>query len=282
MKLGRRELIAGLAASGLALNPFHARAQDDEAPARGRGRARRGTPPPRRTVAIEKLFKTESKNPNALEATPHGLWVCDQITEIVYKVDWNTGKTLLSFPTESHNTSGLAVGAGYVWIDANGRNSRREKRPTDQDFGEILQVDMKTGKTVKVYRTPWGGCHGITYNNKTGKLWCLALGVMALAELDPQDNMRILKMFPVSGDRPHGLDFDDDGDLWLVVSGDKIIERRDPVTGQVKEVVPLAPSDPDPHGAAIRNGYIYLCDAGIGSGPSSQGSDPGEIFRFKV
>src|SRR5439155_589685 len=83
---------------------------------------------------IEKLFKTESKNPNALEATPDGLWVCDQITEIVYKVDWNTGKTLLSFPTESHNTSGLAVGGGYVWIDANGPNNRREKRPTDHPY----------------------------------------------------------------------------------------------------------------------------------------------------
>jgi hypothetical protein len=81
---------------------------------------------------------------------------------MVYKTDWTTGKTLLSFPTESHNTSGLAVGGGYVWVDANGRNSRREKRPTDHAYGEILQVDMKTGKTVKAWRTPWGGCHGIT------------------------------------------------------------------------------------------------------------------------
>jgi streptogramin lyase len=89
-------------------------------------------------------------------------------------------------------------------------------------------------------------------------------------------------MFPVSGDRPHGLDFDDAGDLWLVVSGDKIIERRDATTGQVKEVVTLAPADPDPHGAAIRNGYLYSCDAGVGSSPSSKGTDPGEIFRFKL
>jgi streptogramin lyase len=280
MKLRRRELIASLGAPALALSAFPARGQEDEAAARGRGRAR--GPAPKRTVTIEKLFKTESRNPNALETTPDGLWVCDQITEIVYKVDWNTGKTLLSFPTESHNTSGLAVGAGYVWLDANGRNSRREKRSADRPYGEIIQADMKTGKTIKVYRTPWGGCHGITYNSKTGTLWCLALGVMALAELDPKDNLRILKMFPVSGDRPHGLDFDDAGDLWLVVSGDKIVERRDPATGQVKEVITFAPSDPDPHGAAIRNGYLYLCDAGVGSGPSSQGSDPGEIFGFQL
>ncbi len=283
MKVGRRELMAGLVSSGLALTTFRAGAQESEAPAGGgRGRGKRGTPPPKRTVAIEKLFKTESKNPNALEATSDALWVCDQLTEMVYKTDWNNGKTLLSFPTESHNTSGLAVGGGYVWLDANGRNSRREKRSSDHAYGEIIQADMKTGKTIKAWRTPWGGCHGITWNNKTGKLWCLALGVMAIAELDPEDNLRILKMFPVSGDRPHGLDFDEAGDLWLVISGDKIIEHRDSTTGQIKEVIPFAPSDPDPHGAAIRNGYLYSCDAGIGSGPSSTGTDPGEIFRFKL
>ncbi|HYU77417.1 MAG TPA: hypothetical protein VEK56_00445 [Vicinamibacterales bacterium] len=32
---------------------------------------------------------------------------------------------------------------------------------------------------------------------------------------------------------------------------------------------------------AIHNGYIYLCDAAVGSGPSSKDSNPGEIFRPK-
>jgi hypothetical protein len=64
--------------------------------------------------------------------------------------------------------------------------------------------------------------------------------------------------------------------------GHKIIEHRDATTGQVKEVITLAASDPDPHGAAIRNGYLYSCDAGIGSEPSSTGSDAGEFFRFKL
>ena len=282
MNIGRREFMAGVVSSGVALTTFSIRAQDGDAAPKGRGG--RGAAPPTRTVTVEKLYKTESKNPNALEATPDGLWIGDQITEMVYKVDWNTGKTLLSFPTESHNTSGLAVGGGYVWLDANGANNRREKRSTDRSYGEIVQADMKTGKTVKVWRTPWGGCHGITWNNKTGKLWCVALGVMAIAELDPEDNMRILKMFPVAADRdrPHGLDFDDAGDLWVVVTGNKFIEHRDTATGRIKEIITFSPTDPDPHGAAIRNGYLYMCDAGVGSSPNSKGSDPGEILRFKL
>ena len=177
MKVGRREWVAGLVTSGLAVATFQVGAQDSDAPRGGRGK--RGPAAPKRTITIEKLFKTESKNPNALEATADALWVCDQLTEMVYKTDWDTGKTLLSFPSESHNTSGLAVGGGYEWLDANGRNSRREKRASDHPYGEIIQADMKTGKTIKAWRTPWGGCHGITWNNQTGKLWCLALGVMA-------------------------------------------------------------------------------------------------------
>ena len=68
----------------------------------------------------------------------------------------------------------------------------------------------------------------------------------------------------------------------LSLHAEEVQPGSGPATGQVKEVIALQPSDPDPHGAAIHNGYLYSCDAGIGSGPSSQGSDPGELFRFKL
>jgi hypothetical protein len=66
MKIGREELIAGVMTSGLVLTTPPPRAQDDEASRPdGRGRGR-GVPAPKRTVAIERLFKTESKNLDAL------------------------------------------------------------------------------------------------------------------------------------------------------------------------------------------------------------------------
>lgn len=84
-------------------------------------------------------------------------------------MDWNTGKILQEVQCESHNMSGLAVGGGFIWAGSNGSvNGRRPPRPTDREYGEFSQLDMKTGKIVKVYRPAWGGgTHGLTYNPAT-------------------------------------------------------------------------------------------------------------------
>ena len=75
---------------------------------------------PRRKAKVIKLFKAPDPNPNALEATSEGLWVGDQVTERVCLIDWKTGKLIRALQTESHNTSGMAVGGGYLWLAANG------------------------------------------------------------------------------------------------------------------------------------------------------------------
>ncbi len=62
---------------------------------------------------VERLFKSPDMHPNALEAAPDGLWIGDQVSEKVLKVDWTTGEILFELQTESHNMSGLAIGAGY-------------------------------------------------------------------------------------------------------------------------------------------------------------------------
>ena len=75
------------------------------------------------------------------------------MSEIAYKVDWQTHKVLHQVQTESHNTSGMAVGGGYLWMSANGGvSNRRPARPTDFPYDEIVQADMETGKTVRRYR----------------------------------------------------------------------------------------------------------------------------------
>lgn len=173
-------------------------------------------PPPTRTAKVEKLFKAPDIHPNALEATDDGLWIGDQVSERVFRVDWKTGETLHQVQTEAHNTSGLAVGAGYLWISCNGGvSNRRPPRPTDKPIGEVVQADIKTGKTVKVWPVQWGsGVHGITYVPQTQTLWVTALGINALAEMDPKD-FRILRLIAMHGNRPHGLDWYDRAILCL-------------------------------------------------------------------
>src|SRR6266545_2845385 len=91
-----------------------------------------GKPPslPTRPAKVERLYKAPDIHPNALEAAPDGLWIGDQVSEKVFKVDWQSGKVLHEVQTESHNTSGVAVGARYLWLGANGGVSGR-RRPRD-------------------------------------------------------------------------------------------------------------------------------------------------------
>jgi streptogramin lyase len=273
MRVTRRDFI-GSAVAGLATSTI-AHGQE------GTPSAAKTAPVPTRPAKVERLFKAPDLHPNALEAAPDGLWIGDQVSERVFKVDWATGKVLHEVQTESHNTSGIAVGGGYLWLNANGGVSgRRPPRPTDRNFGEIVQADLKTGKTIKVYDPPWGGVHGNVWVEQTKTLWTVALNISALAELDPQDNLRVLRMIPVKGDRPHGLDWDN-GAIWCLFAGDRLVQKLDPTSGKVLEIVKLSPTaDPDPHGMCIHGGYMYYCDAGLTApGP---GSEPAMVCRFKM
>src|SRR5689334_20025142 len=165
MTIGRREFIGAALGAGVAY------AQEESSPSKAKV--------PTSKAKVTKLYKSPDLHPNALEATNDGLWIGDQVSETVNKVDWNTGKVLLSFPAEAHNTSGLAVGGGFVWIACNGGvSNRRPARPNDRPIAEILQADMKTGKTIKWHRPPWAtGIHGVTWAEQTGTLWVVAPGL---------------------------------------------------------------------------------------------------------
>src|SRR5437773_3557705 len=182
-------VVAGMATAKLAS------AQEGNAPAK--------VPPvPTRQAKVERLFKAPDIHPNALEAAPDGSWTGDQVSERVFKVGWQDGKVLHEVQTESHNTSGIAVGAGYLWLGANGGVSgRRPPRPTDKPFGEVIQADLKTGKTVKIHQLIWGGgVHGITFVPQTQTLWMVALSIGAVAEGDLKE-FRVMCLSPGKGGR---------------------------------------------------------------------------------
>ena len=273
MKIKRRDFFC--ASSTLVIGLAARRTAAQETAATG------GINAPTRQAKVERLFLAPDAHPNALEAASDGLWIGDQVSERVFKVDWQTGKVLHEVQTESHNTSGLAVGAGYLWLGANGGVSgRRPPRPTDKAYGEVIQADVKTGKTVKIHQLIWGGgVHGITFVPQTQTLWITALSIQAVAEIDPKD-FRVLRLRPARGDRAHGLDWDN-GALWVLFAGDHLVQKIDPESGKVLEIVTFSrTADPDPHGMCVRDGYMYYCDAGLTApGP---GSEPAQVCRFKL
>jgi len=250
MTMNRRSFIAAAASVGIAAAQTNTSGKPPEAQ--------------RRKAKVTKLFKAPDPNPNALEATSEGLWVGDQVTERACLLDWKTGKLIRALQTESHNTSGMAVGGGYLWLAANGGvSNRRPPRPTDKLEGEIYQADLKTGKTVKVHSFPWGGgIHGMVWSEPTQTLWVTSLSINALSELDPKKDLKILRQIPVRYSRAHGLEIDNAA-IWCVFSNEREIHKLDMKNGRVLEIVTLSKEDPTPHGMCRHEGHFYYCDAGF-------------------
>src|SRR5438045_3750947 len=166
----KREFLAAGIGTGLALaKRTTAFAQQSVATARNDGSQKKRRAPSR-MAKTTKLFKAPDGFPNAIAVTPEGLWIGEQkmsgdqaaayhlpepksLSENAWLVDWN-GKVLKTVTTPSRNTSGMAVGGGYVWMVANA--------PPEG----VFQVDMNS-HVVSHRQIPLGpandggGCHGL-------------------------------------------------------------------------------------------------------------------------
>jgi hypothetical protein len=216
-----------------------------------------------RKAKTTKLFKSPQGSPTELPL-PGGLWIGEQklsgaqpllspaepktLTEAAWLVDWN-GKLLKTVETPSRNTSGMAVGGGYVWMVANAPPQG------------VFQVDMNSAWSATV-RSRWvpasdgGGCHGALWQD--GKLWIASLRLRGNLRVDPKTwEPEFLIPFYQAPDRVryHGIAWDD-GSIWQVVGNDSkryseyrpCLVRYEAATGKVLETVDFLPNSCDPHG----------------------------------
>lgn len=285
----KREFLAASLGAGLALGDWNA------ASAQSGGRKVVA-----RKAKTKKLFKCPQGYPNGLAATPEGLWIAEQklsgaqakaynlpepksLDEAAWLVDWN-GKLLKTVTTPSRNTSGLAVGGGYVWMIANAPPQG------------VFQVDMNS-KLISHRQIPLGapkgdggGSHGGLWDN--GKLWLSSLRLRGNLRVDPKTwqpefMIPFYQSFP-DRVRYHGIAIEN-GTMWQVIGNDSKsfkegkpgLVRYDLSTGQVLEVVDFLPGSSDPHGLAIHDGKLIACDAGIHPGwPNNDSPTAGWIFQI--
>ncbi|MCB1020059.1 MAG: hypothetical protein KDC27_09025 [Acidobacteria bacterium] len=237
---------------------------------------------PVRKAKTTKLFKSPKGHPNAVSATPEGLWIGEQklsgaqakayglpepdsLEEAAWLVDWN-GKLLRTVKTPSRNTSGMAVGGGYVWMIANAPPQG------------VFQVDMDS-KLVSHRQIPLGlpgqdggGSHGGLWHD--GKLWISSLRLRGNLRVDPK-TWQPEFMIPFYQSYPdwvryHGIAIHE-GSLWQVIGNNSTspkdfkpgLVRHDLETGRAVEIVELLPGSSDPHGLAVHDGKFISCDAGI-------------------
>jgi hypothetical protein len=255
----------------------------------------------RRVAKTKKLFKCPDGFPNALAATPEGLWIGEQkltgaqaasykmpepksLEESAWLCDWN-GKLIKTVTTPSRNTSGMAVGGGYVWMIANAPPQG------------VFQVDMNS-KLVSHRQIPLGhpndggGSHGGQWHE--GKLWISSLRLRGNLRVDPKTwQPEFMIPFYQAPDRVryHDITFDKEGTMWQVVGNDSKrysefrpgLVRFDATTGKVLETVDFEPGSCDPHGLAYYDGKFYGCDAGIHPGwPNRDSPTAGWIFQIDL
>ncbi len=251
-----------------------------------------------RKAKTTRLFRSPQGFPNGLAATPEGLWIAEQklsgaqaaqyhlpepkdLSEAAWLVDWN-GKLLKTVTTPSRNTSGMAVGGGYVWMVANA--------PPEG----VFQVDMNS-KLVSHRQIPLGpandggGCHGAMWQD--GKLWIASLRLRGNLRLDPKTwAPEFFIPFYQAPDRVRYHDITwDNGTIWQIVGNDSRnysegkpgLVRYDAATGKVLEVVDFLPGSSDPHGLTMHEGKLFSCDAGIHPGwPNNDSPTSGWIFQI--
>jgi hypothetical protein len=289
----KREFLA----MGLGLGGARAFAQNSSGSA---PRAGRNQPIPSRKAKTTKLFKSPPGFPNGVAVTPEGLWIAEQklsgaaavqyhleepkdLSEKAWLVDWN-GKVLKEVSTPSRNTSGMAVGGGYVWMCANAPPQG------------VFQVDMNS-KLVSHRQIPLGaandggGCHGALYQD--GKLWIVANRIRGILRVDPKtwtpEFMIPIYQTPTMM-RYHGIAWDN-GAIWQLIGNDSknfaegrsILVKYDAATGRVLETAEFVPGSSDPHGLAMHDGALISCDAGIHPGwPNYDSPTTGWIFRIDL
>jgi hypothetical protein len=236
--------------------------------------------PIRRRRKVEILFQSPEGHPNGLEATEDGLWVAEQISDRAHLLDWETGKSLVAYETQSSNTSGIAAGNGLVFMGANGPGKLRPRRPHDVvKGGRIVKLDAKTGKHIQNFQTPsGGGLHGLLWAKDF--LWVTQFNPGKILKADADAN--VFHDFDTPLSRAHGLGWDGEF-IWCMFSNDYRILRFDIKSGRVIEAIQLDSSDPDPHGMTWWNGNLYYCDAGIAPGfEDSKSKHAGAICRIHV
>jgi hypothetical protein len=228
---------------------------------------------PVRKVKTTPLFKSPEGYPNAIAASPDGMWIAEQKSDNAHLVDWN-GKVLKSVRTQSKNTSGMGFGGGCLWMGANA--APQGIFQTDLNSTTLSHRQIPLGP-----RENGGGCHGVEYAN--GKLWIAALRLRGILRVDATTWAPEL-LIPYNVPRAHGVATDSSA-IWMVTGTDRGagLIKYDIETGRTLEIAEFAETDCDPHGLAWHDGVLYSCDAGIHPGwPENRSPTHSYVFRIDL
>jgi streptogramin lyase len=225
------------------------------------------------------MFKGPGEQVNGLEATPEGLWLCDQRDNRSYLIDFQ-GQLVTSFPSPARNASGITFGAGSVWVASNTRPAVIFRH--DPSNGQCLAYLILAGE---------GGVHGLQWRSYaageqpppaperkpqlfptapggelnagpgiSGTLWVSRPGAHRIEHIDAETG-ELLGVIHFEPPRSHGMFWDDlDGTLNVAETNGGHIFRLEPKSGEVLEEWRI--DGPEVHGLTrSADGRIWVGDA---------------------
>lgn len=214
---------------------------------------------PYKTAKIEQRFPAPGPHPNGIQATADGLWCIDQKSNIVYRVDFDSGKILFEAQTDTVSSSGITLGGGFLWIASTYES-------------KIVKLDPATGKTIAKYDSPGAGivawrehaadagqtgAHGLEWRD--GKLYVASPPSQMIHVMDPESWTEVNR-FRAPGLRVHGIAWGPQGRLWAADTSAGTVSLLDAETGRVYEVIRV-PAPDEVHGMTIHEGVLWYCDA---------------------
>lgn len=190
---------------------------------------------------ILKGFPTPYSCPGGMATDGKYLYIVDSKSDLIYKIDPNTGAIVAEFPAPGHKPKGLAYDGKYLWM-------------ADAEEGVILQIDPETKINAKSLWCPAQEPAGLAWDGRY--LWLADSQADKLLQVSTEDGTTIKEMKSPSGN-PTGLAYDGTY-LWVADRGTNRIYMVWPKTGEV--IMVFDSHSQYPWGLAIIGSTLYCAD----------------------
>ncbi len=201
---------------------------------------------------ILKVIKTPGPCPTGLAFDGQNLWLADNYTDKIYKIDPEQGKILKIFDCPGHHPEGLAWDGEYLWHIDTGEKS-------------MYRLDPKTGKALFILESNSSSPRDLAWDGSL--VWIIDYGRDILLGVSPEDGMMV-KNHPSPAQEPAGLAFDGKY-LWITDRGTDRIYLVNPSDGLC--LSSFRSYGPFPYGLAWDGNSLWNVDY-----------ENGEIYKIKV
>ena len=222
----------------------------------------------RKAGKVEIVFDSPGLDPkpNGLQATDQGLWIIDQGPgNKAYLVDYEHGKIIREFETETTASSGITFDGEALWI---GSTYSRE----------IVRTDGATGKAIERHFTPGAGVIYKLVGDAPQRSSPLARKRQAAVQTQRASQSSNIAVTGRGGAQVGGFQMGEvlggaapgtgahgqewrEGMLWFAVPPSRTVYCINPKTWVVQAMFPTAGNRP--HGIGWEGKYLWVTDSNL-------------------